>query len=58
MEEGKDKEDFKFFKRIFKQYFKSPHGRNSSSSNEKCHRKGKGHLYYKKIWGLAIIFGG
>ena len=58
MEEGKDKEDFRFFKRLFKQYFKSPHGRHSSSSNEKCHRKGKGHHYYKKVWGLALIFGG
>ena len=58
MEENKDKEEFKFFKKIFKQYFKPHHGRSSSSSNEKCHKKGPKHHFFKKIWGLALIFGG
>ena len=59
MEEDSEKQDFKFFKRLFKQYFKSPHKRSDSSSNEKCHKRGgKGHMFYKKIWGLALIFGG
>ena len=56
MEESDGKEDFRFFKKLFKQYFKSPHKRGESSSQEKGGRKG--HCYYKKIWGLALIFGG
>lgn len=36
------------------------HGRGSSSSGskDKCHKKWKGHHYYKKTWGLSAIFGG
>lgn len=58
VEEDKEKEDFRFFKKLFKQYFKSPHKRGDSSSRDKCHRRGQGHMFYKKIWGLALIFGG
>lgn len=32
MEESNEKEDFRFFKKLFRQYFKSPHKRGSSSS--------------------------
>lgn len=36
-----------------------PRGRDSSSSGskDKC-KKWKGHLYHKKIWGLAALYGG
>lgn len=45
---------------MFKKFMKPHHGRGSSSSGskDKCHKKWKGHHYYKKTWGLAALYGG
>lgn len=71
LDENEDNGEFDEFRKIFKKFFKGPHGhghhghhghghsserhRHSSSSKERGMRKGH---YYKKIWGLSAIFGG